>query len=82
MFYITNTILPAIHLWITSFAFVDFETLLVSRSADKYTNKCTPPTDYSIQSDNVHIALNNHSMFLRQPIMFCDSPLKETFILI
>jgi len=40
-------------------------------TADKSTNRSTPPTDYSSQSDNGHIALTNRSTLSLQPITFC-----------
>lgn len=74
-FYVTNTTLPGIHLWITpctflggflcicesTHTFVDFET---SGFAHKFTMNWTPPP-------STQATLTNRSMFLLQTILFC-----------
>nr|XP_055033264.1 uncharacterized protein LOC129421762 isoform X2 [Misgurnus anguillicaudatus] len=65
-----------------------FETFLTSRRAQESTNRWTPPTVYSSQSDNKHTVLTNRGTISLQPIIesfletLCKRPRRRrTFIM-
>nr|XP_055039634.1 uncharacterized protein LOC129427275 [Misgurnus anguillicaudatus] len=65
-----------------------FETFLTSRRAQESTNRWTPPTVYSSQSDNKHTVLTNRGTISLQPITesfletLCKRPRRRrTFIM-